>query len=489
MPNVDRQIFAISALWKMLESFSTKGVSVIISIILARLLMPENYGIVALTSTFISISTMLVQSGVNTALIREKSIDDLDYSNAFFFTMTIASVCYMFFFYAAPYIANFYNEAVIAPVLRVQMLSLFLCAIGTIRNAMIVRQFRFKALCVTNLIANIIGGITGVILAYKGFGVWALVFYTLIRDGLCTFLLFFCVKWNLTFTLSFVRIKKLVSFSSWLLLATVFDFCGNNIFNTVFGKHYSMAELGYYNRGMQLPELISLHTFGAITTVMLPAMSNSQHEKERLKNITQKLVSISSYIIFPLMVGLSIIGEKIVVLLFTEKWSLCVPILWAASLNFGVNILRSINMQLIYAVGNSKLGVKIEFVRFIMLICSITIGIGILNFNIYNLAFLSAIIAIIVVLITQYHAKKIIGYLYKEWLHDILPAFFLSIAMSIITLLAGYVRLPSTPLLFFQIFVGVVSYIIFSSLFKVQSFIDILNILSQFLKKRGHGGI
>lgn len=483
MQRVTGRVFAVSAIWKMLESLSTKGISVFISIILARLLAPENYGVVALTSVFINFSTMLVQGGLTTALIRQESVDDVDYSNAFFFCLTIATICYCAFFVGAPYIASYYKEPILIPVLRVQMISLFLCALGTIRNAIVVRQFRFKELCAVNCIANIVSGLLGIGLAYNGYGVWALVIYTLFRDGLCTFCLFFFVRWRIRLLFSFARIKKLISFSGWLLLATIFDFCGNNIFNTVFGKHYSMAELGHYNKGMQLPELVCLHTFGAITSVMLPAMSESQSEEERLKTITRKIVSLSAYVIFPLMGGLAIIGRNAVIVLFTEKWLLCVPILWAACLYYGCNIFRSINMQLIYATGKSKIGVKIELCRFLMLVCSVTIGVKFFDCSIYELALLSAFITMIVVSITQYYVKRTIDYSYSEWIKDIKPSIFLTIGMGSITTIVGMLSLPTVIMMFFQIATGIISYIVLSWIFNIKSFKYIVQIIIGFSRK------
>ena len=174
---MDKQTFASSAIWKIVEAFSTKGISLIVSIVLARILLPEDYGVVTLTAVFISLSTILVQSGLSTALIRKENVDNIDYNNGFLMGFVIAIICYILFFFISIPISNFYKEPLLIPVLRIQMISLFFVAFGNIQTVIITREFRFRELCIANIIANTISGITGLFLAYKGFGVWALVIY------------------------------------------------------------------------------------------------------------------------------------------------------------------------------------------------------------------------------------------------------------------------------------------------------------------------
>ena len=484
MAQVTRRTFATSAIWKMMDTISTKGVSIIISIILARLLLPENYGLVALTDVFVNFSYILVQSGLGTSLIRKKEVDDLDYSNALYFSLAVAAICYLIFFIGAPYIAGFYNQPDLMPVLRVQMLSLFLCAWGTVRNAMIVRQFKFRALCVVNCIATVVGGICGVCLAFAGFGVWALVLYTLIRDLIGNTLICFVVKWKMQWRLSMRRLKELVSFSAWVLLASLVDFGGNHIYNIVFGKRYTMEDLGYYSKGNQLPELLCLHTYGALSSVMLPAMAEKQTDSVQLKRLTRKIVSVSSYVIFPMMGGLAVVGRRVIPFLFTDKWLPCVPILWAACICYGVNPFRSINMSLIYALGDSKKGLFVEIIRLFLLACCVTLGVTVLRFTIYDIAFASGGVAIGVVLLTQFYARRLIDYHYHEWLYDICPAAVVTAVMSVVTYAVGVLGDALPGIMFVQIFVGVAVYLFVSFLFRLQSFIEICEIASMIVFKK-----
>lgn len=477
MGQIDKKTFATSTIWKLIEIVGTKGVSTIISIILARLLLPEDYGIVAITAVFINLAGMLVSSGLETSLIQKKDVDDLDFSNALFFSLSVAGIIYIISFFIAPYIAGYYGEDMLTAVLRVQMLSLFIGSFSIVRNAIVTRRFQFKKLCIINAIATIIGGMIGIIMAYCGFGVWALVFYTLSRDLISTIVLLIAVKWHIVFRISFERLKKMISYSVWILIATLADFVGNNIYNVTYGKVYSLTELGYYNKGAQLPELVGLQSFGAITSVLLPALSEVQNDVGRMKKIVKKIVKLSTYIIFPMMFGMIAIGKKMIVFLFTEKWLPCVPILWAACINYAINPLRAINMQLIYASGDSRRGTMIETMRLTMMIINLIICGAFLKLNMYEMTFSTLIIAVIVAIVTQYYAKKIVGYGFIEWIKDIIPAMSLSVIMLIIVLMVGKIELTNTVVMFMQIISGAIVYIVISAVFKVDTYQELLKII------------
>lgn len=476
---MDKQTFASSAIWKIVEAFSTKGISLIVSIVLARMLLPEDYGVVTLTAVFISLSTILVQSGLSTALIRKENVDNIDYNNGFLMGFVIAIICYILFFFISIPISNFYKEPLLIPVLRIQMISLFFVAFGNIQTVIITREFRFRELCIANIVANTISGITGVFLAYKGFGVWALVIYSLLRDGISNLVIFIKIKWLPGLKFDFSRMPNLLNFSFWVLTATLVDFIGNNYSNTLMGKKYSLSELGLYGKGNQLPEMICLYTFGAISSVLLPTLSQYQNDSERLKHVCKRLVEMTSFIIFPMMFGLGLVASKLVPFLFTEKWSACVPIFIFACVYYGVNPLRSINMQLIYALGKSKKGLLIETVRALLLIIGVTMCALVFRTSIYGISCIAAIVALINVLITQYFAKKYIRYGYLEWIKDMLSSFLLCIGMSIVVLAIGFIPINQYVLMFIQITTGIISYILLSFITKNRNYYEVKNIITE----------
>lgn len=484
---MDKQTFASSAIWKIAEALSTKGISLVISIILARILLPQDYGIVTLTAVFINLSTILVQSGLGTALIRKEKVDEIDYNNGFLMGFAVAILCYFALFFGAPVIAAFYEEPLLTSVLRIQMLSLFLVAFGNIQTVIITREFRFKELCVANVIANLISGVTGVVMAYVGFGVWALVFYTLLRDAISNFVVFIRIKWHPGYKIDLFRMKSLLGFSIWVLMATIVDFIGNNYSSTLLGKRYSLSELGLYSKGYQIPEMICLYTFGAISSVLLPTLSIYQNDKAILKRVVKRLVEMSSYIIFPMMVGLALISSKLVPFLFTDKWNACVPIFIFACVLFGVNPLRSINMQLIYALGDSKKGLFVETIRSSLLVIGITLCATVFKTSIYGIAAVAAGVAVVNVFITQFFVRRFIEYGFREWLKDMLPAIFLCMAMAISVHIVGMIPIHRYVLMFIQIAVGGAVYLTLSVLSRNRSYIEVKNLLIEKISNHNRG--
>ena len=481
---MNKQTFASSAIWKITEAFSTKGIALIISIVLSRILLKEDYGIVTLTAVFINLSTILVQSGLSTALIRKEKVDDIDYNNGFITGFLIAIICYVVFFISAPFIAAVYREPLLTMVLRVQMMSLFLVAFGNIQTVIITREFRFRELCYANIIANVISGVLGVVFALVGFGVWALVFYTLLRDGISNLVLFIMIKWIPGRKYDFSRMRSLLGFSLWVLIATLVDFAGNNYSSTMMGYRYSLAELGLYGKGNQLPEMICLYTFGAISGVLLPTLSLYQNDPEKLKHVCKKLVEISSYIIFPTMTGLALISSKLMPFLFGEQWNDSVPIFVYACVYFGVNPFRSINMQLIYALGKSQKGLVVEIIRSTLLITGVSLCAFVFNTSIYGIAASAAIVSVVNALITQYMAKKSIQYGYIEWLKDMMPAVILCCGMAVTVWAVGCIPIHRYVLMFIQIIAGAGVYIALSIITRNTSYTEVKTLLIEKITKK-----
>lgn len=484
MERIGKRKFIASAVWKMTDSVVSQGISLIISIVLARLLLPENYGLIAITTIFINLTTMIVQGGFSTALLRLEKVDNIDYSNVFFFSLAVAGVLYAAFFFGAPLIALYYSEPLITRVIRVQMLSLFICSLGTVRTAMATREFRFRDLCLTDLISNTISGVFSIYFAYRGYGVWALVIHTLSKDTLGCIILFFFYKWKPTLVFSWQRIKTLFSFSIWVLIGTLLDFTSNNIYAAVIGKKYSKTELGYYSKGGQFPEMLCLHTIGAITSVLLPTMTSYKSDLCSLKNVVRKIITMSAFVIFPMMVGLATTSKGIVLFLFTEKWLPCYPVMISMSIYYLVQPIRSVNMQLIYCVGSSKTTAKVELIRLFMMISALFIGIQVLHCSIYGLSVAVSLVAILVALLTQIYSVRLIGYSFSEWIKDICPAALLSCAMGAIVLLLGLLPIHPTALLLIQILIGVTFYALMARALKIPDYFTLLQIITDMLNKR-----
>ncbi|MBR0481506.1 MAG: lipopolysaccharide biosynthesis protein [Firmicutes bacterium] len=485
---MDKETFATSSMWKMTEALISKGITLAISALLARLVLPESHGIITLTAVFINFSIMLCQSGLGAALVRKENIEDVDYNNAFFMSLAIAAACYTVFFFAAPYIADFYNEPILTSVLRVQMLGLFLVSIGIVNGAIITRSFRFKDACIAGIISNAAGGLCGVIMAYAHWGVWALVFYTLLRDGIGSFVTFLMVRWHPTLKIDFRKMKGILSFSIWLLVGGIFDFIGNNFSGTLIGKVYSMVDLGMYGKGMHIPEMIGLYTFGSISGVMLPTFANYQNDNEKLKSVMRRMVEMSMYILGPMMLGLALLADKIIPFLFGPGWEPAVPIMMLTCIYFTMNPLRITNAQLLYAVGDSRAVFILDTTRSAMIVIGDILCANVFKLGINYLAAVIPVVSVINAVMTQFMVRKYIGYKYSEWFMDMLPALLLCAGMGVVVLAVGMIPLGNRyVLMFIQVIAGVAAYIGLSALTKNRSYGDILEILKNKLSRRRNG--
>ena len=477
MASVTKEQFAKGAIWKMLESLATVGIGAVVSLILTRLLAPEDYGVIALVSVFIVLSEILIQSGLATALVRVKNVDDLDYSTALITSTAISILLYCVMFVCAPLIAHFYSSDILKPVLRVQALSVLLCPIASIRAAKLIRNLDFKPLFFIKAFSGVISGTLGIVMALMGFGVWALVAQRLL-ELLCTnVIIVIYKKWRFVFVFSMERLKQLFSFSMWTLLVGLLTFSGNYVFTAIIGKTYSMTDLGYYNKGNHSPEMLARYSIGSIVNVFLPTASSRQDDKQRLKSATRKTIAVSSYVLFPMMIGLAIVGEKFVALLFTEKWLPCVPILYCACLYYAFDPLRSLNIQLTYSLGNSRSVVYIETLRLGILASALVLCVLVFNAGIYILSLSVAVANLLALLISQMFVKRQIAYTFREWVSDLTPAILLSACMAGAVYGIGLLSLSLILLLALQLILGASVYITLSVLFRVESFRDICDVL------------
>jgi O-antigen/teichoic acid export membrane protein len=324
---VNRARIISSLIWKFMERGGTQGAQFIIQIVLARLLLPDDYGIISLISIFIIIANVFVQSGFSTALIQKKEIDKIDFSSVFYISIFVSGLLYLLLYFASPGIAAFYSEPKLTAVLRVLSLTLFLGAFNSIQNAIISKKMQFKKLFFASFGAILISGAVGITLAYTGFGVWALVFQQLTNQLLVVIILSFGIKWRPELIFSLSRVKSLFSYGWKLLVSSLIDTFYMNLRSLFIGKLYEPATLAFYNRGDQFPQIIVSNIVGTVQSILLPVLSAEQDNKQRVKEMVRRSIGICSFILFPMMVGLAIIAEPLVRILLTDKWLPCVPFL------------------------------------------------------------------------------------------------------------------------------------------------------------------
>ncbi len=463
-----------SLIWKLLERGGTQGVQFIIQIVLARILSPNDYGIIALIMVFIALANVFVQSGFNTALIQKKEADEEDFSSVFYVSLLIAGILYIILFISAPIISKFYRLPQLINIIRVLSITLFFGAFNSIQNAIVARNMIFKKLFFSSLGAIIISGIIGIVIAYKGFGVWALVYQQLINQLCICLILWFTIKWRPKLLFSLEKIKILFSFGSKLLLSALLDTGYREGTNLIIGKVYTPTMLGYYSRGDQFPKLIIGNVNGSIQSVIFPVLSSFQDDKEKIREIVRKGITMSSYIIFPMMIGLCAVAEPLVKLLLTDKWLPCVPFLRIFCLTYALWPIHTTNLQAINALGRSDIFLKLEIIKKIIGIIIIIITVRYSPLIMAIGIFLTSIIS---AFINSFPNKKFLNYSYFEQLKDILPSLILSVIMGVIIYSIVYLRFSNIIIIILQIFLGILIYIGLSYFLKIKSFKYILEII------------
>jgi teichuronic acid exporter len=456
-----------SLFWKLMERGGTQGIQFIVQIILARLLLPEDYGIIALVVIFTSIAGVFVQSGLNTALIQKKDADQVDFSSVFYLSLLIAFLIYIILFFAAPFIASFYEEPRITSVFRVLSIILFFGAFNSIQNAVIARNLQFKKLFFSSTGAILISGTVGIYMAYTGFGVWALVGQQLTNQLFITLILWFTVKWRPQLLFSLVKVKGLFSFGWKLLMSALIDTVYRDLRSLIIGKMYNPAMLGFYNRGQQFPQLLITNINGSIQSVMLPVLSSQQDNRPRVKDIMRRAIVTSSFIIYPMMVGLAVTAEPLVKILLTDKWLPCVPFLQIFCASYALWPIHTANLQAINALGRSDIFLKLEIIKKM-------VGLSILGvtvfYGVYAIALGQVIGGIISTFINAYPNKKLLNYSYIEQWKDIMPSLLLSLVMGAVVYSLKWLGLSVFLTLIIQVCAGFILYMGMAWIFKLECF-------------------
>lgn len=468
-------------LWKLMERGGTQGIQFIVQIVLARLLLPKDYGVIALISIFIALANVFVQSGFNTALIQTKNADEIDFSSVFYLSLSVAIVLYVILFVTAPFIADFYEEPQLTLVLRVLSFILFFGAINSIQNAVISRTMQFQRLFFSSLGGILASGVVGIVLAYKGFGVWALVGQQLSNNLLITVILWFTVKWRPKLSFSLLRLKGLFSFGWKILCSSLLDTLYNNVYGLVIGKVYNSEMLGYYNRGDQFPNLIVNNINGSISSVLLPALSANQDDRVRVKNMVRRSIVTSSFMIFPMMVGLAVCAELLVKILLTDKWLPCVPFLQLMCISYALWPIHTANLQAINALGRSDIFLKLEIIKKGIGVIALCIGIP---FGVYVMVALKVVTSFIGTIVNSFPNRKLLNYSFKEQWIDIMPSLLICIIMGLIVYSVKFLGLNDLLTLLIQIFSGTIIYIGMALIFKLECFTYLIDTAKDLLNKK-----
>lgn len=469
-------------IWRFAERISAQLVTFIVSIVLARILMPEHYGIIAMTTVFITICNVFVTSGFGMALIQKESADDLDFTTILIFGILFSITLYTLLFLIAPIMSSFYGEPVLIPVLRVMSLKLPLAAINSVQQAYVSRRMMFKKFFVSTLIGTIISAIIGIIMAYAGYGVWALVAQYLINSTMDTIILGISLRWYPKIKFSYERFKKMVGFGWKILCSDLINTIYGELRNLIIGKKYSSEQLAYYNRGQQIPHLFVTNVGVAISSVLFPAMALEQSDVKHVRQMVKRSSTIGTFIMFPIMAGLAVIAKPLVSILLTDKWLPAVPFLQMACLSYAFEPWSSANLQALKARGEAnayfRLEVQKKSIAMVILLCAVPFGVN-------ALAASACLYSFIAIILTAGKNKTNIDYGFVEQLKDIMPNVLITGIMAICVFGASFLKLVINYKIAVQIIVGVLVYIILAAVTKNDNYVDVKKMIGSMMHLRG----
>ena len=480
MGKSDKNSVVINFIWRFAERCGAQLVTFIVSIVLARILSPEDYGQIALITVFTTIMQVFVDSGLGLALIQKKDADDLDFSSVFYFNFAVCLVLYAVMFVAAPFIASFYKDTTLTPIIRVISLTIVISGVKGIQQSYVSRNMLFKRFFFSTLGGTIFSAFLGIGLAYAGFGVWAIVAQQLSNTTIDTLILWLIVKWRPKKMFSWKRLKSLLSFGWKMLVSSLLDTVYNNIRSLIIGRMYSSSDLAYYNQGNQFPHTIVDNIDSSIDSVLLPSMSSAQDDSVRVKVMARRSIKISTYIMAPMMMGLAFCAVPIVKLVLTDKWLPCVPFLRIFCITYMFYPIHTANLNAIKAMGRSDYFLKLEIAKKI-------VGLGLLFstmwFGVLVMAYSSLVNSVLSQIINSWPNRKLLNYGYLEQLKDILPGIALAVFMGFCVSLIGLLHLSNGITLLIQIPFGAAVYIGMSAILHLESYEYLLDMVRQLLKK------
>lgn len=461
-------------IWSFGERITAQLVTFFITILLARVLTPEDYGAVSLILVFVTLANVFVSNGFGESLIQKRNATESDFSTIFWCSFSFSILLYILIFISSPYIADFYGNNMLSPLTRVLALKIPISSISTIQHAYVSKHMQFKKLFFSTLGGTIISGVVGMIMAYNGFGPWAVVFQYLTNTTINTIVLLFTVPWRPHLDFDITSVKRLMNFGWKMTLSSFINSAYGEIRSLIIGKIYSSGDLAQYKRGQQFPQLFITNINTAVSSVIFPTMSMVNNNMMDVKRLTRRSMAVTAYVIFPMMVGLGIISEPLVLFLLTEKWLPCVPYLQLACISFGLQPIQTANCQAIKAIGRTDVYLVTEILKK-------TIGIGLLlgfmHRSVIAVAITDVIAICISAVISMVPNKRLINYGLLEQIKDLFPSIILSFVMGLAIYPIGKFPLPNIAIIVIQILVGILIYISLSLLSRNDSLHYLINIL------------
>lgn len=461
-------------LWTSVERFSTQIIQFVIGIAVARILSPSDYGIIGMTAIFFAIASTLIDSGFGSSLIQNRHRTETDYSTCFYFNIVVGGLFYLLFFFASPWIADFYNTPLLDSVVKVVASTLFINSLTIVQGTKLTVEMKFKTLSLISVSTQLFTGITGLILAICGWGVWALVFQMVGGSLLRLILLEFYTRWVPLWTFSRASFNRMFSFGSKILCSSMINTVYQNIYTLVIGRVFSPAEVGHFNRGNHFAALPSQTLLSVVMKVAYPLLAEVQDDTEKLRKAYLKFLRLPIFILYPALVGMIVLAHPVVQVLLGDKWLPCVPLMQILCFGYMFEPLTHINLNILYVKGRTDIVLKLELIKkpiaFLILF-------GMIPFGLWWMCAGKAFYSLIAFTFNCYYTGKYINYGFWKQMFYALPVFAKSAAMG--AAVWGSMQLCSTPKLqlFVGIIVGIISYLLLVKMTKDESLNDFMEII------------
>ena len=467
-------------IWSLIDNVSSSGVIFFVGIILARLLTPEEYGVMAMVSIFIAISNSIIDSGFSSALIRKVKVKPIEYNTVFYFNLLISLLLYICLFFISPFIALFFREPILCEVMRVIGLILIINALSIIPYTIFVREINFKTQTIISLIASVGSGVIGVWMAFSGQGVWSLVGQQLGRQCLNTLFLWFFCHWKPTVSFSMTAFKEMFGFGSKLLLSGLLDTIYKDIYYIVNGRCFSSSILGQYTRAKQFSMVFSTNLTTVVQRVSFPVLSSIQDDSIRLREAYRKVIKSTMLVSFACMLGLAAIAKPLLILLISDKWLPAVYFLQIVCFSNMLYPLHAINLNILKVKGRSDVFLKLEVIKKVLAIFPILVGVYL---GIEMMLWGSVIISVISYFLNAYYSASLINYSVYEQLKDIFPSFIVSLGVGFLMWSISLLSISYYLMLIIQLSTGfILAYLIYNWL-RLDEFLEIKSIANNYVKK------
>lgn len=460
--------------WSFLERFSSSGVQFVFSIFMARILLPEDFGLIAMLLIFISFGQAFINSGFGQALIQKQNSNNVDENSIFYFNILMSFIMAGLIYLAAPYIANFYQQPELILMTRVLSLTFVFNSLGLVQRTLLIKELDFKTQLKISLLTTIISGIIGVKLALDGYGVWSLVALYLCNDFFNTAFVWFFSTWRPSFIFSLNSLKSMFGFGSRLLLVSLINSIFTNIYNLVIGKYFSATDLGFYSRANSLCHFPVLILNNVMSQVTFPVYSKISHDKELLKKAVSSWLIKLMFVVFPIMIGLIAVATPLVEILLTEKWLPIVPYMQLLCFVGILKPIQVINLNALNAQGHSNLFLNLEIYNKVLIAIMIAIT---FSFGITAMIYGQIIIGLIGYYLNAYYTGKFLEYPFFTQIKDMIPSFLIALIMGVCVFSINYISFSSQiSMLSIQIISGIVIYSGLSYVFKISSFFEMIDL-------------